>query len=251
MIYFRQSVLISKFIDHLKNKIMKGTTSKALSGFGILLIMCSSLFVMAQSLNDAEGNEYKTIKHGLQEWTASNLDVSQFRNGDAITEAKTNEEWIAAGSEGKPAWCYFNNDPENGKKFGKLYNWYAINDPRGLVAKGWHVPASPDWKTLIRNLLGIDVAGTKLKSKTGWKSKNGTDNIGFDALPGGYRNEKGEFKDLGTKCQWWNNSEPVEVKKSNTIYSIMLSDNSYEVSYIKVKKETGLSVRLIKDKIAK
>lgn len=230
---------------------MKGTAVKVLSGFGILLIVCGSLSVVAQSLNDADGNEYKTIKYGIQEWTASNLNVSHFLNGDSIPETKTNEEWIKAGSEGKPAWCYFNNDPENGKKSGKLYNWYAINDPRGLAPKGWHVPVNSDWMTLVKNLLGVDVAGTKLKSKTGWKSKNGTDNIGFTALPGGYRNEKGEFKELEKKCQWWNNTEPVEVKKSNMIYSLMLNDNSYEVSYIKVKKETGLSVRCIKDKTAK
>lgn len=230
---------------------MKGTAIKVISGFCILFTMFCILSAKAQTLKDYDGNECKTIKYGKQEWTASNLNVSHFLNGDAIPEAKTNEEWIKAGTEGKPAWCYFNNDPENGKKFGKLYNWYAINDSRGLAPEEWSVPSSPDWSALVKILVGVDVAGTKLKSKTGWKSKNGTDKIGFAALPGGYRNEKGEFKGLGTKGQWWANSEPVEVQKSNMIFSFMLNDFSMEVSFIKMKKETGLSVRCIKAKTVK
>ncbi len=227
---------------------MNTTSVKVLSGLSILVILFCIHSAQAQSLKDCDGNEYKTIKYGMQEWTATNLNVTYFLNGDVIPEAKTDEEWIKAGDEGKPAWCYFNNDPENRKKFGNLYNWYAVNDPRGLASKGWQVPASPDWSKLVKNLLGVDIAGTKLKSKTGWKSLNGTDNIGFAALPGGYRNEKGEFKELGSKCQWWANTEPVEVKKSNMIYSLMLNNQSMEVRYLKMNKSNGLSVRCIKDK---
>jgi len=217
-------------------------------GIGIVLLVFCTFLVKAQTVMDIDGNEYKIIKYGLQEWTASNLNGSKYLNGDVISEAKTSEEWIKAGAEGKPAWCYFNNDPENGKKFGKLYNWYAINDPKGLAPKGWRIPQNPDWTKLVKNLLGVDVAGMKMKSKTGWKSKNGTNNIGFEALPGGYRNEKGEFKELGSKGQWWANSEPVEVKKSNMIYSLMLNDHTTEVSYLKMNKANGLSIRCIKDK---
>lgn len=226
---------------------MKTTTAKTMRGLAILLIVCSNYLVNAQSLSDIDGNCYKTVKYGLQEWIAGNLNVSHFKNGDSIPESRTNDEWVKAGSEGKPAWCYFNNDPENGKMYGKLYNWYALNDPRGLAPENWEIPESRDWSKLVKNLLGIDVAGLKLKSKTGWKSKNGTNKIGFSALPGGYRNEKGEFKEMGAKCQYWANTVPVSVKKSNQIYSFVLNDFSAEAGYHKVEKEVGLSVRCMKD----
>jgi uncharacterized protein (TIGR02145 family) len=221
--------------------------AKSASVLGIVLLFFCTFLVNAQPTKDRDGNEYNTAKYGLQEWIASNLNVSTFRNGDAIQEAKTNEEWIKAGSEGKPAWCYFNNDPENGKIYGKLYNWYAINDPRGLAPQDWDIPVSANWMKLVKNLLGVDVAGIKLKSKTGWKSKNGTNTIGFTALPGGYRDEKGNFMELGTKGQWWTNSEPVEVKKSNMIFSVSLNNFTTEISYVKMKKETGLSVRCLRN----
>lgn len=230
---------------------MKATAIKATSGIGIVLLMFCAILVNAQAVKENNGNEDKTAKLGVQEWTANNLTVSCFRNGDNIPEAKTKEEWIKAGSEGKPAWCYFDNDPENGKIYGKLYNWYSINDPRGLAPQDWNIPVSADWMKLVKNLLGVDVAGIKLKSKTGWKSKNGTNKIGFTALPGGYRDEKGEFRELGTKGQWWANTVPVEVKKSNQIYSLMLNDFSPEVRYVKMEKATGLSVRCIKEVIKK
>ena len=82
-----------------------------------------------ESVTDIDGNTYKTVTIGEQTWMAENLNVSKFRNGDEIPEAKTNEEWIKAGNEGKPAWCYYENIPANGEKYGKLYNWYAVTDP--------------------------------------------------------------------------------------------------------------------------
>ena len=72
----------------------------------------------------------QTIKISKQVWDAKNLDVAHFRNGDLIPEAKTNNEWEDAGKEGKPAWCYYDNNSEDGKKYGKLYNWFALNDPK-------------------------------------------------------------------------------------------------------------------------
>lgn len=70
---------------------------------------------------------------GDQVWMASNLDVDTFRNGDPIPHAKTDEDWELAGANGEPAWCYYGNNPGNSEEFGKLYNWYAVNDPRGLA----------------------------------------------------------------------------------------------------------------------
>ena len=232
-----------------KNLTMKLNAAKLSAILVMFIVTYFSFSTMAQSVKDIDGNDYKIIKHGLQEWTANNLNVARFRNGDVIPEAKTKKEWISLGSKGKPAWCFFESDPENGKVYGKLYNWYAINDPRGLAPEGWHIPENQEWRTLVKNLLGIDVAGLKLKSNTGWKSKNGTNKIGFSALPGGYRNEKAEFKGLSSKSQYWSNSEPVEVLKSDLIYSLLLNDFTMEVGYIKMEKENGLSVRCIKNSV--
>jgi len=107
----------------------------------------------------------KSVKIGTQVWMTKNLDVSVFRNGDTIPEAKTNIEWIKAGDNQQPAWCYYDNDPANGAKYGKLYNWYAVNDSRGLAPTGWHVPSDAEWTQLKDFLGGIEVAGTKMKSK--------------------------------------------------------------------------------------
>ena len=83
-----------------------------------------------------DGKVYKTVKIGGQEWMAENLNVSKFRNGDIIPHAKSNAEWKAAGEKKQPAWCYYENDPSNGVKYGKLYNWYAVRDPRGVGTTG-------------------------------------------------------------------------------------------------------------------
>ena len=227
---------------------MKSPKIKSASFICFILLVIGSMQVQSRTMKDKNGNEYKTAKYGLQEWSASNLNVTAFRNGDKIPEAKTKEEWIKAGEDGKPAWCYYKNDPVNGLKYGKLYNWYAINDKRGLAPEGWRIPTNNDWIILIKNLLGVDFAGPKLKSITGWKSKNGINKIGFTALPAGLRDEKGSFNFLGTVSQWWSNTEPTEVTKSNLIYSVKLNDNTVEVSYEKKEKGNGFSVRCIKEK---
>ena len=101
----------------------------------------------------------QSVKIGTQEWTTKNLNVSAFRNGEPIPEAKTDEEWKKAAENKQPAWCYYNNDPENGTQYGKLYNFYAVKDPRGLAPKGWHIPADSAWGQLGKYLGGAETAG--------------------------------------------------------------------------------------------
>jgi uncharacterized protein (TIGR02145 family) len=145
---------------------------------------------------------------GSQMWAIANLNVSTFRNGDTIPEVKTNKEWVAAGESGKPAWCYYNNDPVIGKKYGKLYNWFALNDPRGLAPAGWTLPADEDWAKLIYSLGGQNAAGIKIKSTTGWnEGNNGTNESGFNAFPAGYRVENGAFMNIGNTGIWWSSTE--------------------------------------------
>jgi uncharacterized protein (TIGR02145 family) len=131
-------------------------------------------------IKDIDGNSYKTTYIGTDHWIAENLNVSKFRNGELIPQAKSAEEWDNAYDQKKPCWCYLNFNATNGKIFGKLYNWYAVNDSRGLAPDGWHVASSNDYS----ELLSITKNGNDLKSKTRWKLKNGLDKYGFSALPG-------------------------------------------------------------------
>ena len=110
------------------------------------------------------------ITIGTQTWTSKNLDVSTFRNGEAIPEAKSEEEWSKAGDNKTAAFCYYEYDSKNGTLYGKLYNWYAVKDPRGLAPAGYHIPSNAEWTILTDFLGGSDIAGKKMKSKDGWKS---------------------------------------------------------------------------------
>ena len=148
----------------------------------------------------------KKVKIGGQIWMSENLNIDKFRNGDFITEAKTAEEWQQAGRKGTPAWCYYDNDPANGEKYGKLYNWYAVNDPRGLAPKGYHIPTDAEWTILTENL--GDEAGKKMKSTSGWNNHGkGTNTSGFSGLPGGYRDEDGTFRTICVYGNWWSSTE--------------------------------------------
>ena len=112
----------------------------------------------------------QTATIGTQVWSTKNLNVSTFRNGDPILEAKTPKEWEQAGEKGEPAWCYYDNNASNDSVYGKLYNWYALNDPRGLAPEGWHVPSAKEWEILADSLGGAGKAGAKMKRTTGWNS---------------------------------------------------------------------------------
>ena len=125
------------------------------------------LFLVIFSVSNSFG---QSVTIGTQVWTTKNLDVATFRNGDPIPEAKTDEEWKAAGENKQPAWCYYENNTANGTKYGKLYNWYAVNDARGLAPTGWHVPTDEEWKVLSTYLGGTGVAGKKMKSRSDWNS---------------------------------------------------------------------------------
>ena len=152
----------------------------------------------------------QTVIIGTQTWTSLNLDVAAFRNGDVIPQVKTNEEWEVAGNNKQAAWCYYDNDPANGPKYGKLYNWYAVNDPRGLAPAGWHVPTDEEWTVLSTFLGGEDVAGEKMKSSLVWSENGNRNNIsGFSGLPGGCR--AGDFNNVGSLGYWWSALEDYKI----------------------------------------
>jgi uncharacterized protein (TIGR02145 family) len=114
----------------------------------IVLFSVFFSIVMGTEAKKKKAIVFDTIKVGEQVWMKRNLDVEKFRNGTIIPQAKTREEWIKAGLLKKPAWCYVDNDPVIGMKVGKLYNWYAVTDKRGLAPKGWAIPSIEDWAIL-------------------------------------------------------------------------------------------------------
>ena len=199
-----------------------------------------SVVVITTLMMTSCGERDKEVKIGDQIWMAENLNVDKFRNGDPIPHAKTDEEWIKAGEEGMPAWCYYDNDEKMGAKYGKLYNWYAVNDSRGLAPKGWEVPSDAEW-TQLTDFVGSN-PGTKLKAKSGW-SRNGTDDYGFSALPGGVRSRSGKFGYVGNKGYWWSSTE-------TSAYDVWHRGMHYKLSGVSrgnFSKSSGFSVRCVRD----
>jgi uncharacterized protein (TIGR02145 family) len=191
-----------------------------------------------------KGN-YATVKIGDQVWMVDNLNTPRFRNGDPIVEAKTNEEWQVAANNGLPAWCYYENKPANGVKYGKLYNWYAVNDSRGIAPTGFHVPSDDEW-TALTDYLGYVNAGKKMKSANGWKyGVNGNNSSGFTGLPGGKRNYDGTFAHIGDYGHWWSSSEYYN--GSDSAWDRTLNYDSETAYQHNSEKHRGFSVRCIKD----
>jgi uncharacterized protein (TIGR02145 family) len=189
----------------------------------------------------------QTINIGTQIWTSKNLEVSTYLNGEPIRHARTQEEWENAGREGIGVWCYYNHDPKKGELYGKLYNWYAINDKRGLAPEGYHIPSDAEWSILINYLGGGDSTGFKMKSTTGWNSDwsidngNGDNSSGFNAFPGGGEGYDNTYH--GAYGNWWSSTE-VDARKAWR-YSLSYSDSNVSRDY--QYKTNGYSVRCLKD----
>jgi len=200
--------------------------------FSFYLTSCST-----NEVSDIDGNVYKAVKIGDQVWMAENLKVTKYRNGDPVPNVTSNNSWIKLKTG---AYCNYNNNSENGDIYGRLYNWYAVNDPRGLAPEGWHIPTDDELDELI------DFIGEKnaheLKSTTGWESNNDTNKSGFTALAGGFRWRDGTFKALGQVGSWWSKDD-----NDNYTESLGLSSIYTDIGFIESQKEFGYSVRCIKD----
>mgnify|MGYP006267448617 CR=1 FL=1 len=187
---------------------------------------------------------------GGKVWMTKNLDVSYFRNGDPIPQVTTAEEWVRAGKDKRPAWCYYNNDSKNGNTYGKLYNMYAVNDPRGLAPYGWKIPTKLDFYELMGSL-GSDAEETakRLKTTNGWSMNGtGTNSSGFYAVPSGIRSTDGTFMRQGGYMALHGAS--VELKESDgtakEVHTSIGIDTEYNV-YGATSAVYGLSVRCIKE----
>lgn len=203
--------------------------SRTMLGFFMLCLMKLS------------AQELETIQIGYQTWMQKNLDEERFRNGDVIPEVTNWEEWMRAGENEKPAWCYFDNDSILGQKHGKLYNWYAVMDPRGLSPVGFHVPNKDEWEILFKTFEdatltdGIDF----------WLDDVQNDHKGFRAIPSGGRFHEADvefFYYLNIKAWWWTTSD----MDKNEAYCVNY-DVKYDVLIFDYYKDVGISVRCIKD----
>ncbi|MCX6320118.1 MAG: fibrobacter succinogenes major paralogous domain-containing protein [Bacteroidetes bacterium] len=219
--------------------------------FTLLMAACALYATRKTRLQQINGiAPYHEVVIGKQTWMGENLNVSTFRNGDTIPEARTIEEWRAAGKDKKPAWCYYNNDIANGALYGKLYNFYAITDARGLAPKGWKIPAANDWVQLSDFLGGQQVAGHTLKSTTSWYTTgNGTNASGFSGLASGSRtlaviNQNNGFGGLGRLCYWWSTTS----RKGGDImvYSLFWKNKKFTPIWDTFSSD-GYAVRCIKE----
>jgi uncharacterized protein (TIGR02145 family) len=171
----------------------------------------------------------KTIKIGSQVWTKKNLRVFKFRNGEHIPIVQDRDEWYSKRSS---AMCI---NPDNGECY---YNWYAVNDPRGLAPEGFHVPSDEEWEQLIDECSN-KIAGFHLKSKKKWDGSNAS---GFSGLPAGFRDCDGAFYDLGDSGYWWSSSP----YGGGAIHRYLDSESSNVYRNLNYP-DYGFSVRLIKD----
>jgi len=202
----------------------------------MIIVSCGNIFV--KDVKDIDGNEYKTVKIGNQEWMAENLKVTKYRNGESISDC-----WV------------YDNDENNAITYGRLYSWAAVVDSRNIAPLGWHVPTDEEW-TELEMYMGMSQAdadtglwrgtdeGKKLYSTTGWKTKvTGTDDYGFTALPAGYRYESGRSQDMDYFAKFWSTTESTATRAR----SRMLAHNESGVFRGSAYKSGGYSVRCLRD----
>jgi TonB family protein len=174
----------------------------------------------------------ETIIIGSHEWMTKNLNVERFRNGDLIPQAATREDWQSSALNKRPAWCYYNCDPSNADKYGKLYNWYAVNDSRGLAPAGFRVAIAEDWPV-----------------------ENGTVSSGLNCQAAGQRSGNGSFVDIGKYGFWWTahydygsvlrEQQGYDIAKAHCVY---LQDG--RLACLPFPMGAGYSVRCLRDGLA-
>ena len=203
-----------------------------------------------------QGYDYETVQIGEQCWFAENLRSENYQNGDAIPVGLSDEEWSSTTSGamavyGEGSSSCGSQSPDGDAcdpnwsldEYGRLYNWYAVDDARGLCPSGWHVPADGEWTVMIDELGGEDLAATEIKATYGWYNFNGTNSSGFSGLPGGFRDRFGGLFNLGGYNGYWWSSSP-----NNSVAWVwnLTSDNAN--SYRSTNGlRNGFSIRCIKD----
>lgn len=207
-----------------------------LKGLIALIFACYSLFCSAQV--------GPSVKIGSGIWATSNLASTTFQNGDSLLLVIGEEAWIEAGRRKAPAYCYYDDEQGNIKEYGLLYNWYAVNDPRGLAPIGWKIPGAEDWEAFIYLIGNGQQAVKKIKSKSGWEKKeNGNNETGFNAKPSGYKSSCGHFfESAGKTAVWWTSTEEA----NSTSRAVTIKNESELIKVHPSNKGSGYAVRCIK-----
>jgi uncharacterized protein (TIGR02145 family) len=177
-------------------------TNSAGTGYGSIVSFMTTDSM--GTMTDIDGNTYRTIKIGNQWWMAENLKAIHYRDRDTIGMISDSSKWA---SLTKGAFCNYDNDTALVAIYGRLYNWYAVDDSSNIAPEGWHVPSDSEWQTLIDYLGGGPFAGAKMK-ETGtshWHDPNSgaTNESGFSGLPGGYRSDIGAYSTMGSYAYFW------------------------------------------------
>jgi uncharacterized protein (TIGR02145 family) len=219
-------------------------TMKITIGYAIATMLFLSASFSKNSLRSSAA-AYDTVRIGNQIWMTRNLDVEKFKNGDLIPEAKSKEEWENAGREQRPAWCYYNNDVAIGKKYGRMYNWYALTDSRGLIPEGWHLPILDEW-------IAFEKFVQNKPDGFLFQCSSGQQKTGFCALPGGYRSKDGNFTGIG-EFTYLSGATAEEILDSDKSKQTMIWGrglHAVQRSHMRcgLRKDFGLYVRCIKDK---
>jgi len=196
-----------------------------------------------KTVTDIDGNSYGTVKIGDHVWMSENLRVSRYRNGDPIPELTAGASWAAQSAGAR---CSYDNDAENGKTYGMLYNWRAVSDQRGLAPEGWHVASDKEWRELAEALGGEEEAGGALKAPGKWSdsASESAKSSGFDALPSGARRDAdGVFLMRGQFARFWT-STPASNGKARA-RALGFYDNALRGG--EVGPKNGFAVRCVKD----
>lgn len=246
-------ILFSVSCDHKKNSVSGNDQSENSEDYDSDI----------ETITDADGNKYKTIKIGNQVWTAEDLRTTKYNDGTKIPHVVDSAEWVNLTS---PGYSFYKNstDPNKNQKYGALYNWYAVNTNK-LSPSGWHVPTNSDWETLRDYLISHGynfdntTSGNKiaksLAAKSDWRSFDiigtvGNDlqtnnKTGFNAYPNGsrYSTRFNDFANMGLHTHYWSSSQV-----DNNAYSIYITYDSSSVATHVHPKNLGFTVRLVKDK---
>lgn len=198
------------------------------------------------TIRDIDGNMYHYVTIGSQMWLVENLKTTHFLNGDPIPIVMDKDSWKVLETG---AYCFYDNDSLNVSEYGYLYNWHAVNDSRGLAPSGWRIATIDDWRTLIDYLGGELISSGKLKEKgtAHWDKPNegASNEFGFTALPGGFRDYIGNFYHQGYDGIWWSSTSYDDI----TAWFVRMNAEtiSIGIGYAGRKKE-GMAIRCVKDK---
>ena len=204
-----------------------------------------------QQVTDVDGNKYQTVTIGNQVWMAENLKTTRLNDGTPIDQVTGYEQWAELDL---PAYCWYNNDSTHRETYGALYNWYVVETQK-ICPEGWHVPSDEEWNEMVSLVADHSNIGGALKESgtVHWRTPNAgaTDELGFSALPGGYRSYQGTFNLLRASGYWWSSTEAnwygaSDTTPSRVIFRSVQHDNPTLVRHIS-EKTNGFSIRCVKN----